>query len=271
MNILILGCGVVGGLTGRLLSEAGHQVIGVRRSARPDQSLGFPVVTGDIADSALYVSMLSAMTGVDAVLLSANPGVRRGQDNGLETAANLVRWNLEGARLVYTGTTSVYGDAGGAGVDENGLLDDGPEAQRLLDIERAVLAVFGSVILRSTALVGPTRTFARERLKTAANAGKPCVVKGDLERPFSYLHEQDLAELCVEALSGAFGAGVLNAASPERLTVRGYYEALAQMSGVDGHLESDGSAAPSRWIDARRLQSFRPQRSWRTVDSSRFN
>jgi nucleoside-diphosphate-sugar epimerase len=265
MNILILGCGVIGGLTGRLLVEAGHQVIGVRRSARPDQSLGFPVVTGDITDPALYVSMLAAMTRVDAVLLAANPGVRRGQDNGLETAANLVQWNLEGTRLVYTGTTSVYGDTGGAGVDENGPLDPGSEAQRLLAIERAVLAVSGALILRATALVGPTRSFARDRLKAAAKDGKPCVVKGDLDRPFSYLHEQDLAELCVEALGGVFGVGVLNAASPERLTVRGYYEALARQAGVTVVLESDHAAVPSRWIDARRLHALCLARAWRTV------
>lgn len=263
MNVVVLGCGVVGGLTGRLLSEAGHQVIGVRRSARPDRSLGFPVVTGDISDPALYVSMCSAMTRVDAVLLAANPGVRRGQDNGLETAANLVQWNLEGARLVYTGTTSVYGDAQGGGVDEDGPVDPGAEAQRLLAIERAVLVVPGSLILRTTALVGPTRTFARDRVKAAAAEGKPCVVKGDLDRPFSYLHEQDLAELCVEALGGSFGAGVLNAAAPERLTVRGYYEALARQVGVTTRLESDGTATPSRWIDARRLHALCPGRAWR--------
>lgn len=265
MNVVILGCGVIGGFTGRLLVEAGHQVIGVRRSARPDQSLGFPVVTGDISDSALYVSLTSAMARIDAVLLAANPGVRRGQDNGLETAAQLVQWNLEGTRLVYTGTTSVYGDAGGAGVDENGPLDPAPEAQRLLAIERAVLAVPGSLILRATALVGPTRTFARERLKAAAKEGKPCVVKGDLDRPFSYLHEQDLAELCVEALGGAFGTGVLNAASPERLTVRGYYEVLARHAGIDARLESDGTTAPYRWIDARKLNALCPGRVWRGV------
>lgn len=265
MNVLILGCGVVGGLVGRLLTDAGHQVIGVRRSARPDQSLGFPVVTGDITDPALYVSMLAAMTRIDAVLLAANPGVRRGQDNGLATAANLVQWNLEGTRLVYTGTTSVYGDAQGGGVDENGPLDAGAEAQLLLAIERAVLAVPGSLILRATALVGPTRTFARERVKTAAKEGKPCVVKGDLDRPFSYLHEQDLAELCVEALGGAFGAGILNAAAPERLTVRGYYEALARQLGVTCALVSDGASVPSRWIDARRLQALCAQRGWRHV------
>jgi nucleoside-diphosphate-sugar epimerase len=265
MNIVILGCGVVGGLTGRLLTEAGQQVIGVRRSARPDQSLGFPIVTGDISDAALYVSLRSAMTRVDAVLLAANPGVRRGQDNGLETAANLVQWNLEGSRLVYTGTTSVYGDAQGGGVDENGPIDPGAEAQRLVAIERAVLAVPGSLILRATALVGPTRTFARDRVKVAAAEGKACVVKGDLDRPFSYLHEQDLAELCVEALGGSFGSGVLNAAAPERITVRGYYEALARQINVTARLESDGSAAPSRWIDARALHALCPGRDWRTV------
>lgn len=265
MNIIILGCGVVGGLTGRLLVDAGHQVIGVRRSARPDQTLGFPVVTGDISDPALYVSLRSAMTRIDAVLLAANPGVRRGQDNGLATAATLVQWNLDGSRLVYTGTTSVYGDAKGGGVDENGPLDPGTEAQQLLAIERAVLAMPESLILRATALVGPTRTFARERIKSAAKEGKPCVVKGDLDRPFSYLHEQDLAELCVEGLNGALGSGVLNAAAPERLTVRGYYEILARQAGIVVDLVSDGTAIPSRWIDAHRLHSMCVGRTWRPI------
>lgn len=265
MNVIILGCGVIGGLAGRLLTDGGHQVIGVRRSARPDQSLGFPVVTGDITDPALYVSMLAAMTRIDAVLLAANPGVRRGQDNGLATAANLVQWNLDGTRLVYTGTTSVYGDAKGAGVDEDGPLDPGTEAQQLLAIERAVLAVPGSLILRATALVGPTRTFALGRVKAAAKEGKPCVVKGELDRPFSYLHEQDLAELCVEALGGAFGSGVLNAAAPEWITVRGYYDALARQAGVLANLESDNTTVPSRWIDASKLHAQCTRRVWRTV------
>ncbi len=269
MNIIILGCGVVGGLTGQVLARNGHQVIGVRRSARPDQSLGFPVVTGDISDPALYVSLLSAMTRVDAVLLAANPGIRRGQDNGLETAVNLVQWNLEGTRLVYTGSTSVYGDAQGGGVDENGPLDPGTEAQQLLAIERAVLAVPGSLILRATALVGPTRTFARDRVKAAAKEGKPCVVKGDLDRPFSYLHEQDLAGICTVALvDELLGSGILNAAAKEPVTVRYYYEQLAKEAGVSCELVSDGTTVPSRWIDASRLQNFFRDRRWRHVTTT---
>jgi nucleoside-diphosphate-sugar epimerase len=269
MNVIVLGCGVVGGLVGGALVAAGHQVIGVRRSARPDQALGFPVVTGDIADPALYTALISAMPRVDGVLLAANPGVRRGQDNGLETAANLVRWRLDGARLVYTGTTSVYADAQGAAVAEDGAIDPGSEAQRLHAIEQAVLASPGALVLRATALVGPTRTFARDRLRAAAAQGGPCVVKGDPERPFSYLHERDLAELCAEALAGGLGGGVLNAAAPERLTVRGYYETLARSAGVACALASDGTEAPSRWIDAGRLHALCPGRPWRPVSADR--
>jgi nucleoside-diphosphate-sugar epimerase len=130
-----------------------------------------------------------------------------------------------------------------------------------------VLAVPASLVLRATALVGPTRISASERLKQACREGRPCVVKGDLERPFSYLHEEDLAELCVEALGGSFASGVLNAAAPERLTVRGYYQELARRAGIPAVLVSDGTAAPSRWIDARRLHALCPGRSWRPVSA----
>ena len=223
-------------------------------------------LAGDIADAALYTAIVSAMPRVDAVLLAANPGVRRGQDNGLVDAARLVHWKLGDTRLVYTGTTSVYADTGGAGVDEAGAIDTGPEAQQLFSIERAVLEQPGSLILRATALVGPTRTFARERIKAAAAEKRPCVVKGDLDRPFSYLHEADLAELCLVAMAGGLGDGVLNAAAPERLTVRGYYATLSRQAGVACVLESDGAPAPSRWIDARRLHELCPGRSWRSPD-----
>ena len=96
--------------------------------------------------------------------------------------------------------------------------------------------------------------------------GKPCVVKGDLDRPFSYLHEADLAELCIMALAGGLVDGVLNAAAPERLTVRGYYATLARLAGVVCELESDGAQAPARWIDARRLHGLCSGRAWRSPE-----
>ncbi len=268
MNILILGCGEIGARAGDLLTAAGHTVLGVRRRPHPQSTATFTVVSGDISDPTLHVALASALPRVDAVLLSANPGVRRGGDNGLVQAAQAVTAHHPAARLVYTGTTSVYADAAGGGVDEDGAVDRGdPSTAALLAIEETVLAQADSLVLRATALVGPTRTHARGRVAAAAAAGEACVVKGDVERPFSWLHEDDLAELCVLALEGGLGRGVLNAAAPGRMTVRGYYELQARLAGVTATLVGDGAPTPARWIDTGRLQRLVPGRSWRGCDA----
>ena len=253
MRILILGCGTVGMATGRLLLALGHQVVGVRRTEVADPP--FPMYAADAGELALH----AGLGDIDAVLLAANPGVRRGRDNGLARIARIIAHNHRLARAVYTGTTSLYADAEGAAVAENGRIDDSAEAQALLAIEQDFSKHPNALTLRATALVGPTRTFAAGKVAQ----GGVVAVKGDPDRAFSFLHEDDLAQLCVEALLGGLGHGVLNAAAPQPLTVRGYYELLAARQGVTVDIVSDGTAAPKRAIDASRLwrllPDFRPR------------
>lgn len=261
MQVLILGCGVVGVAVGQLLQSAGHRVVGLRRT--PDGiAPGFPLLAGDAADPGLY----SRLAPPDMVLFAANPGVRRGRDNGLLSGARLLVSAYPHARLVYTGTTSLYADAAGQLVDEQATIAATPEAQALLAIEQPFLNHSNALVLRVTALVGPTRTFARERLR-AAHGGE-LLIKGDLNRPFSWLHEADLASLCAQALAGKLGCGVLNAAAPhtiEPTTVRGYYTALSTDLGVQVTLRADASTQPSRVIDARRLQRMVPDFYWHGI------
>lgn len=262
MNVVLLGCGVIGVATGRLLVAAGHRVIGIRR--QPDGTdVGFPLIAGDAADPALYPHIAAIFAPIDAVLFSANPGIRRGRDNGLVASAQVMCASYPAARLVYTGTTSLYADAAGGPVHEQSAVEETPEAHALAAIEQPFSQHPNALILRATALVGPTRTFTRDRLRTA-NGGE-LIVKGDLDRPFSFLHELDLADLCVRALLGHFGYGVLNAASPQRTTVRAYYAALCKSADVTVQLISDGATVPSRWIDATRLQALVPGYAWRGI------
>ncbi len=192
-----------------------------------------------------------------AVLLTATPGVRRGRDHGLREAAELVGRFLPGTRLVYSGSSAVYADAGGAGVDERApLRHDDAACAALIAIEQAVAGQPGALTLRVPALVGPSRGHARARLAEAARARLPLAIGGDLARPFSYLHEQDLCELLVSAALGGLGCGVLNAAAPQPLTVGGYYRLLAQDMGLEVALAGDGSAQPRRWIDAAVLHAL---------------
>ncbi len=261
MRVLILGCGTIGMLAGERLAQDGHAVTGVRRT--PGEA-PFPLIAADAGELALH----AGLGFFDAVLLTANPGIRRGRDNGLARIARIIARNHRQARVVYTGTTSLYGDAGGAAVAEDGPLDPGPEAQALRGIETDLAQHPDALVLRATALVGPTRTHARERIRAAA--GTPLAVKGDPDRPFSYLHEADLAELCVHAIgadaAGNLGTGVLNAAAPERLTVRAYYERLAQGLAMPVEVTGDGTEAPRRAIDARRLHGLLPGFPWRGID-----
>lgn len=261
MQVLILGCGVVGVAAGQLMRSAGHRVVGIRRT--PDGTdPGFPLLAGDAADPNLY----SRIAPPDMVLCAANPGVRRGRDNGLLTSARLLVAAFPQARVVYTGTTSLYADAAGRLVDEQAMIAATPEAQALLSIEQPFMGHGNALVLRATALVGPTRTFARERLR-AAHGGE-LLIKGDLDRPFSWLHEDDLASLCVLALTGELGCGVLNAAAPhtiEPTTVRGYYTALSTDLGVQVTLRADDSTQPSRVIDARRLHRMVPDFYWHGI------
>ncbi len=252
---VILGCGTVGALAGRLLAARGWQVVGVRRT--PGADPGFPLLAGDAADTAIW----SRLPPAHAVLLTATPGVRRGgAGNGLDRAAAAIP---AGARVVYSGTTAVYGEASGAAVAEDGPLaaDAGP----LLAVEAAVLAHADACVLRCPALVGPSRQRVQERARAAAAAGTPLTVPGDPDRPFSVLHEDDLAALLAEALDGRLRTvrGALNAAHPVPLTVRTYYAEQARRAGADVRIASDGTAKPSRAIDARRLQTLLPDWTWK--------
>lgn len=265
MNIVILGCGVVGSLVARSMAGQDHWVLGARRHPSSTEIPGCPVLQGDIADPNFHSTLAHRMPDVDAYLLAANPGVRGGQDNGLARAAQWAIARHPRARFVYTATTSVYGDAGGAPVTEESPIDRrNANTAALMAIEDAVLEAGQAVILRATALVGPSRTFSRDKLQAAAKAGEPCIVRGDPERPFSYVHEQDLTDICVAALSGKIVPGIYNVASPDVLTLRSYYEAVAHEHGIECTLQSDGAHTPSRSIDASHLERAHNMPQWRT-------
>ncbi len=251
MRVLIAGCGALGSAVGLRLIGLGHGVVGVRRKAVPSGTL--PMVAGDVANP----TVVQTLPDADAVLLCATPGLRRGRDHGLAAAAaNLVqRFPL--ARLVLTSTTAVYGDHDGATVDESSATATDAAALGLVAIEAAVHTHAQALTLRLPALVGPGRTWLQERFRRGETT-----MKGPLDRPFTLLHEDDAADLCVLALLGHFGHGVVNACSPTVMTARDYAVAQAHGIGLEVTLVEDGCSQPSRRVSAHRLWSMLPA-DWR--------
>ncbi len=260
--LLILGCGRLG----RLVAQAwtGGPILGVRRGAAEGDApvAGLTLLSGDISDPALWDALPAAAARAGArwpataVLLAATPGLRRGVDNGLRQAARLIAERLGAARAVYSGTCAVYADSGGALVDEAyALATQDPPIAALVEIEANLGAHADALTVRLPAIVGAARTRPLEQLR----AGQ---VRGNLDHPFSFIHERDAAELLVEALMGGLGRGVLNAASPLPMTRRQFYGALAAAHGLSAPA-GDAARGISRDIDASRLWARLPTRRWR--------
>jgi nucleoside-diphosphate-sugar epimerase len=120
-TILILGCGDIGMVLGSELLEAGHRVIGARRSATALEGSGIEPLPLDLSDEAA----LAALPDVDYVvyILSADrfdeAAYRTAYPDGLKAALRTYEGRDETPkRLFFVSSTSVYGQKEGERVDE---------------------------------------------------------------------------------------------------------------------------------------------------------
>lgn len=169
VDIVVVGCGYVGIELGRRLRTAGSDVAGVRRS---DDGLvavseaGIRPVRADVTDP----ESLSTLPDAEAVVFAASSGgrgaaaAREVYVDGL--AATIDEYGGRESppnRLVYTSSTGVYGDHGGAWVDETTPLEPESDRQAVLveaeriARERAADRSIDGTVARFAGLYGPGR------------------------------------------------------------------------------------------------------------------
>jgi len=168
MRVVVLGAGYVGlELCRRLTPD--HDVTGVRRSdagIAAIEATGASAVRADVTDD----TELSAVPDCDVLVFAASSG-GRGADAAREVYVDGLRTAIEHFaerpsppdRLVYTSSTSVYGDHNGAWVDEATPLDPQTEktevlveAERVTREEAPEHGLDGTVV-RFAGLYGPDR------------------------------------------------------------------------------------------------------------------
>jgi nucleoside-diphosphate-sugar epimerase len=135
-------------------------------------------------------------------------------------------------RLVYISTTGVYGDCGGAWVDETRPASPTADrALRRLDAERRLQAwslESGAeiVILRVAGIYGPDR-LPLGRIRQ----GLP-VVRAE-EAPFTNrIHEDDLVQVCAAAMERPVAGEVFNVSDGRPGTMAEYFDAVADLAGL---------------------------------------
>jgi nucleoside-diphosphate-sugar epimerase len=217
-RLLIVGYGDIAHRTAALLPEA-VEVRTVSRSHGID--LDRP-------------ETLAGLEGwADAVLHCAPPPNSGTSDP--RTAALLARLEAGGilpSRLVYISTSGVYGDCGGALVDESRPVNpQTPRAVRRVEAERQVLA-WGERHDSAVVVLRAPGIYAADRLPVARlKQGTPVLV--DEEDVYTnHIHADDLASIALAALDPAAPAGVYNASDDTQMKMGEYFDLVAERLGL---------------------------------------
>ncbi len=149
-----------------------------------------------------------------AIIYTVPPG----GDEDTRLQGFLDRLTTAPRRFVYLSTTGVYGDCGGAVVDEDTPVNPGSRLSKprvaAEDRLRAWTTENGCelVILRVPGIYGPGR-LGLERIRT----GTPVLKESDAN-PGNRIHVDDLASCCIAALSSDVPAGVYNVGDGDHRT-----------------------------------------------------
>lgn len=209
---------------------------------------------------------LAVVPGADAVLHCAPPPNTGTQDTRTRhLLAALAKGRILPARVVYVSTSGVYGDCGGAHVDESRAVHPQTDrARRRVDAERQ-LALWCSersvmlVILRVPGIYAADR-LPLERLR----AGSP-VLRAEDDVYTNHVHAEDLATIVVRALEDDAPAGTYNASDDSEMRMGDWFDLVAERAGLPrppriARAEAAGRIAPellSFMSESRRLANHR--------------
>jgi len=224
-RLLIVGCGDIA-LRALPQLARNYQVFGlVRAAAQADRiaALGAIPLTGDLDNPAT----LAALAGVaDLVLHLAPPGESGDRD---QRSANLIAAlsTRPPERLVYISTSGVYGDCGGAWVDEDRpLAPQTVRALRRVDAERSLLA-WGKQSGVAVAVLRVPGIYAAERLPLAQLKRASPVLRAEDDVYTNHIHADDLAGICLAALERGAAGRVYNASDDSEIKMGDYFDLVA--------------------------------------------
>lgn len=243
-NVLIIGCGWLGKITGRYLLDIGYSVTGSTRSRD-----GFPELEElGITPYQLVVDGTQSLSlpPADVVIISIAPGRGEQRDEYPIVIGNLAKeLALSNAQVLMFSSTSVYGDA-------TGLISE-DDAIPNTDSNHSILAAEGelrrhipdSVILRLGGLFGP------DRHPVKYLAGRKGIRNGDA--PVNLIHSSDVVASIEVLINKNLRTEVFNVVAPEHPSRKELYTAKAREFGLESPaFESGGKNG--KVVDATKLK-----------------
>jgi nucleoside-diphosphate-sugar epimerase len=257
-NLLIVGCGDVA-LRALPQLTRNFKVFGlVRAAGQADRiaALGAEPIPGDLDDPA----RLTALVGVaDRVLHLAPPGDSGERDQRTENLIAALSARPP-ERLVYISTSGVYGDCGGAWVDEDRpVAPQTVRGARRVDAEHALLA-WGKQRGVAVAVLRVPGIYAAERLPLAQLKRGAPVLRAEDDVYTNHIHADDLAAICQTALERAAAGRVYNASDDSEMKMGDYFDLVADRAGLSRPPRITRAAAEAGAISEGLLSFMRESR-----------
>ena len=263
MHVMIFGAGYSGKAIGRLLSLAGHRICGTTRSVEKQDALRECGIAPFLFDgSEISPTLKAELATVTHLVQSIAPGrdgdplIRLLGGSDLKSLMPRLEW------IAYLSTVGVYGDHGGAWVDEDTRLK--PVSQRSVERVEAeaawqALAERGGVplaILRLSGIYGP----GRNTFVNLANGTARRLVKKD--QVFNRIRVEDIAA-ATAFLGERLKAGIYNVTDDEPCPPQEVVKFAADLLGLPPPPEipfEDAELSPmakSFYADSKRVSNQR--------------
>ncbi|MGQ3050403.1 MAG: SDR family oxidoreductase [Roseateles sp.] len=271
-RLLIIGCGDVGLRVLRMLAGRWRVVALTSSPARAAElrAAGATPLVGNLDEPAT----LARLGGLADLVLHLAPPARGGAADQRTRHLLQALGRKPPATLVYASTTGVYGDCGGALIDETRALDPGTDrAQRRVDAE-AQLRAFGRRHGTRVCLLRVPGIYARDREgghpRERLARGTPVLRRED-DVFTNHIHADDLARACVLALLRGLPQRTINVCDDSELLMGDYFDLAADLAGLPRPerisraqaAERMGAIQLSFWGESRRLRNARLKRELR--------
>jgi nucleoside-diphosphate-sugar epimerase len=263
MKILVVGCGYIGWPLAVNLARAGHEVHGMRRSFPPAIEADPPGLVRLQADITRPATLEHLPAGYDWVVLcaaSGGGGPEAYRSLYVEGTRNVMDWLAGGPprKLVYTSSTSVYGQDDGSVVDEASPTHPPTETgQLLVQAERQLLAAarageVPAVVLRLAGIYGPGRGYWFRRFL----AGE-ALIEGRGQRYLNMIHRDDVIGAVIAALERAGAGEIFNVVDNEPVSQVELFKWLARRLDrpMPPSIEEDAAVVRKRGSSNKRVSN----------------
>lgn len=233
-RILIVGCGDVGVRVAAQLQGRVRLLALTSTTARVDalRAKGITPLHGNL-DTPATVRRLAGIA--TRVLHLAPPPSEGRSDSRTRALMRVLRMRSAPLRVIYGSTSGVYGDCGGAWIDETrAVRPDTPRAHRRVDAEACIRFVGRATRMRTSILRIPG-IYASDREGGTPRArlmkGAPVLRRED-DVYTNHIHANDLARACCLALWRAAPQRAYNVNDDSDMKMGDYFDWAADLYGL---------------------------------------